>query len=182
MPRNNRRVRRVSIFAEIACGGEIGVDAHDALESLRQRKREKPDAGVQVQREVAFSARNYRPNQILHEKAIHLEKRKMTDAELVTASFLDQVSGAREFEAVLLLIEKQQAVESRQGVMKKLREFGNWFRKFLEGDIERDLGISRIDEGFDFQRFRGQRTIACDFLESRERIGECGREHIAMID
>ena len=31
MPRNNRRVRRVSIFAEIACGGEIGVDAHDTL-------------------------------------------------------------------------------------------------------------------------------------------------------
>src|SRR5882724_8673017 len=174
MLRDNRHVCRVSIFAKIACGGEIGVDAHDALKSLRQRKREKTDASVEVQREVAFSARNYRPKQILHEKAIHLEKRKMTDAELVAASFLDQVSGAREFEVVFLLIEKQQAVESRHRAMKKLREFGNWFRKFLEGDIERDLGIGRIDKGFDFQCFRRQRTIARDFLESRKRVGKGG--------
>ena len=89
MLRDNRRVCRVSIFAKIACGGEIGVDAQDALKSLRQRKREKTDAGVKVQREVAFCARNYRSKQILHQKAIHLEKRKMTNAELVATSFLN---------------------------------------------------------------------------------------------
>src|SRR5439155_4583357 len=113
MLRDNRRVCRVSIFAKIACGGEIGVDAHDALKSLRQRKREKTDAGVQVRREVAFSARNYRPKQILDEKAIHLERRKMTDAELVAPSFLEEVSGAGKFEAVVLLMGRQQAVERR---------------------------------------------------------------------
>src|SRR6266704_726713 len=113
MLRENCRVCRVSIFTEIARGGEIGIDAHDTLKSLGQGKREKTDAGVKVQREVAFCARNYRSKQILHQKAIHLENRKMTNPQLVATSFLNYVSRAREFEAVLLLIEKQQAVESR---------------------------------------------------------------------
>ena len=66
--------------------------------------------------------------------------------------------------------------------MEKFGKFGNGISEFLERDIERDFCIRGIGKRLDFQRFRGQGTIASDFLQARESVREPGRQYVAVVD
>src|SRR5438874_1926632 len=98
----------------------------------------------------------------------------MADAELVAAGFLNQIAGTREFEPIFLLIEQQQTVQRRHGILKELGQLSNRLGEFFERNVESDFGIRRIDERLDFQGLRWKGAVARDFLETRKSVGERG--------
>src|SRR5205085_5210049 len=109
--RSDRNAREFCIRLEISRGGEIGIDADDFPERLRQRQSEEPDSCVQVESGLAIGVRHHGFEQILNQKAIHLKERQMADTILIPTGLLHQVSRPAQFKLVFLLIQQQQALK-----------------------------------------------------------------------
>src|SRR5258708_9278368 len=88
--------------------------------------------------------------EIFDQEAIHLKKRKMADAEFVSARFVRQVSRPRQFKPVLLLVQQQQTLDLRQRFSKRGCQLRGWLGKFLERNVQCNLVVSRIGKGFYF--------------------------------
>src|ERR1700761_2618874 len=107
---------------------------------------------------------------IFDEEAVGLEKRDGAGAETESARIVHQVAGAGEFESIFALVEQEQAIELRDGVSKDRGELGSRFGEAFERDVERDLLVFGIDEGFDFLESFRHVAGASEVLQ----LFECG--------
>ena len=170
------------VGVEISGGGEVGVDADDFVECLPERECEEADAGIEIKSDIALRAGSHRVKKIFDQETVRLEKREVADAEFESAGFVHQVAGAGEFEAIFALVEEQQAFELGNSVSKDRGDFGGGCGKALERDVQRNLFIFRIDEGFDLLEFFRDVAGAGEILELFERFVKRGRKNWAGVD
>ena len=118
------------------------------MKRLRQRQSEEPNSRVQIQCQRAMRICRDSLQQIIDQEAIHLKKRKMADAEFVSARFVRQVPRPCQFKPVLLLVQQQQTFDPGQCFSKRGCQLRGWHGKFLERNVQRNFVVNRIGKGF----------------------------------
>src|SRR5208282_6538075 len=120
--------------------------------------------------------------QLFNQEAVHLEKRKVAHAKRKSTSLVRQVAGAGKLEALLALIEQQQAFQLRERRLEIVNQIFGRLGKTLERDVQRQLGVLRIHECFNFQNSGGQGIGARQFLQLPECLDQARRQHGTLVN
>src|SRR5258707_6675881 len=137
---------RFRVGAQVANSSQIRVDGDHALEGFRQRQREKAHSRIEVERERSPLFSDHAFQKVFNQESIHLEKRQMTDAKIEATGFVSQISGPGKFEAVLLLVQQEKALELGQRFTEELKQCGGRFRKFVERYVQGKFVVDGIRE------------------------------------
>src|SRR5260221_5059474 len=126
------QARRFRVGAQVADRSQIRVDGDHALEGSRQRQREKAHSRIEIERERAPLLSDHALQKVINQESIHLEKRQITDSKIEATGFVSQISRPGKFEAILLLVQEEKALELGQRITEELKKCGGRVRELGE--------------------------------------------------
>src|SRR5271165_2914178 len=106
--RDDLHACRFRVYTQVARCRKIGIHAHYTSEQFRERQGEESHACVEIERIAALGPFQHAFQHLFDQKAIYLEKRKVTDAERKSTGMMRQVARAGKLKAVFAFIQQEQ--------------------------------------------------------------------------